>query len=184
MLLDVVGDEQGGEQQLADLAQAAERLRRPARACGRPSAGDRTEMRLLAVAAGDRIAAAGDLDVDRRPSALLRRRDQPVDLRRSRPRPSCGAPGGRRAAAARPRDRRRARAAAGKRRPRFARAPARSGRWRLTLASSHGKPHQHGGAGKGHPESPKARHPLRLPLGEAKPGCTAQGDRPGLQPAG
>jgi hypothetical protein len=62
-VLDVVGDQQRRVQQLPRLGEAAKRTCRIVRTPV-DLGGDRPEMLLLAVAAGDVVAAAGDLVVD------------------------------------------------------------------------------------------------------------------------
>ena len=68
-LLEVVGEQQGGEQQLAGLGQAAQRRGGVVGAAVDDRRRPNARCVLLAVAAGDVVAAAGDLDVDDRPSA-------------------------------------------------------------------------------------------------------------------
>ena len=78
-VLQLVGQQQGGDQEMAGLRQAAKRLGRLAGVAidGR---GQPVQMSLLAIAAGDVVTPAPDLDVDIGNLPALPRGDQGVEL--------------------------------------------------------------------------------------------------------
>ena len=125
-LLELVGEQQGGEQQLAGLGEAAERRGGVAGRAGRPSRRPSADAPPRRRGRRPNICAAGDLDLDRSPSAALPALEQPVDLADRASRPGRAAP---RCASRRPLSSAGSAAArlARRRRSRSARARARSG---------------------------------------------------------